>query len=147
MEYYFYLWSFIEKKDLQLCRLVRETVSKCPYVTLRNFAVHSCSVVFNALSLHGLTTPCTVAHHDPLSMGISRQEYQSGLTCPLPGIFLTRDGTQVSCMQGDSLYSLSCQLLIKQVLKYTEDLQFVYLFFPATVGFFPANISVQFPFT
>ena len=37
--------------------------------------------------------------------GFSQQEYWSGLTCPLPGIFLTRDGTQVSCMQGDSLLS------------------------------------------
>ena len=27
----------------------------------------------------------TVAHQAPLSMGFSRQEYQSGLPCPLPG--------------------------------------------------------------
>ena len=27
----------------------------------------------------------TVAHHAPLSMGFSRQEYWSGLPCPLPG--------------------------------------------------------------
>ena len=31
------------------------------------------------------TTPWTVAHQAPLSMGFSRQEYQSGLPCPLPG--------------------------------------------------------------
>ena len=30
-------------------------------------------------------TPGTVAHQDPLSMGFSRQEYWSGLSCPPPG--------------------------------------------------------------
>ena len=30
-------------------------------------------------------TPWTVAHQAPLSMGVSRQEYQSGLPCPPPG--------------------------------------------------------------
>ena len=30
-------------------------------------------------------TPWTVAHQAPLSMGISRQEYWSGLQCPPPG--------------------------------------------------------------
>ena len=32
----------------------------------------------------------TVAHKAPLSMGFSRQEYWSGLPCPLQGIFLTQ---------------------------------------------------------
>ena len=30
-------------------------------------------------------TPWTVARQTPLSMGFSRQEYWSGLPCPLPG--------------------------------------------------------------
>ena len=30
-------------------------------------------------------TPWTVAHQAPLTMGFSRQEYWSGLPCPLPG--------------------------------------------------------------
>ena len=30
-------------------------------------------------------TPWTVAHQAPLSLGFSRQEYWSGLPCPLPG--------------------------------------------------------------
>ena len=30
-------------------------------------------------------TPWTVAHQDPLSMGFSRQEHWSGLSCPPPG--------------------------------------------------------------
>ena len=32
-----------------------------------------------------LATPWTVARQAPLSMGFSRQEYQSGLPCPSPG--------------------------------------------------------------
>ena len=35
-------------------------------------------------------TPWTVVHQAPLSMGISRQEYWSGLPCPHPGIFSTQ---------------------------------------------------------
>ena len=38
------------------------------------------------------STPWTVAHPAPLSMGFSRQECWSGLPCPLPG-----DQTCVSC--------------------------------------------------
>ena len=30
-------------------------------------------------------TLCSVAHQAPLSMGLSRQEYWSGLPCPAPG--------------------------------------------------------------
>ena len=30
-------------------------------------------------------TPCTIARQAPLSMGFSRQEYWSGLSCPPPG--------------------------------------------------------------
>ena len=33
-----------------------------------------------------LVTPCTIALQAPLSMGFSRQEYWSGLPCPLPGV-------------------------------------------------------------
>ena len=32
-------------------------------------------------------TPWTVAHQAPLSVGFSKQEYWSGLPCPLPGDF------------------------------------------------------------
>ena len=35
--------------------------------------------------VHLFVTPWTVAHHAPLSMGFSRQEYWSGLPCPPPG--------------------------------------------------------------
>ena len=54
--------------------------------------VHTCSVT---KSCPTLATPWTVAHQAPLSMGFSRQEYWSGLPCPLsadlpnPGIELT----------------------------------------------------------
>ena len=38
-------------------------------------------------------TPCTVARQAPLSMGFSRQEYWSGLSCPSPGD-LPHSGTE-----------------------------------------------------
>ena len=52
-------------------------------------------------------TPRTVAHHAPLSMEFSRQEYWNGLPFPPPGIFKTQGSN--SCLlhllhwQGDSL--------------------------------------------
>ena len=41
-----------------------------------------CSIVSNS------ATPWTVSHEAPLPMEFSRQEYWSGLPCPLPGDFL-----------------------------------------------------------
>ena len=34
--------------------------------------------------VHFFATPWTVAHQVPLSMGFSRQDYWSGLSCPPP---------------------------------------------------------------
>ena len=48
-------------------------------------------------------TPWTVAHQAPLSMGISRQEYWSGLPFSPPGIFLTRIEPLSPALQADSL--------------------------------------------
>ena len=42
----------------------------------------------------------TVAHQAPLSMGISRQEYWSGLPFLPPGDLLDKDRTLVSCVAG-----------------------------------------------
>ena len=41
----------------------------------------SCSVLYDSVP-----HLWTVAHQAPLSMEFSRQEYQSGLPCPFPGI-------------------------------------------------------------
>ena len=40
----------------------------------------------------------TIAHQALLSMGLTRQEYCSGLLCPPPGIFPTKDQTHLSCV-------------------------------------------------
>ena len=46
----------------------------------------SCVLMLSCFShVQLFTTPRTVAHQAPLSMGFSRQEYWSGLPCPLPG--------------------------------------------------------------
>ena len=42
-------------------------------------------MVVRAQSLLTFATLCTVARQAPLSMGLSRQEYWSGLPCPPPG--------------------------------------------------------------
>ena len=53
-------------------------------------------------------TSWTVAHQVPLSMGFSRKEYWSGLTCPLPGdlpdLGMEHEPPVVSCTAGGLLY-------------------------------------------
>ena len=50
-------------------------------------------------------TPWTGAYQAPLSMGFSRQEYQSGLPFPTPGdLYYSRDQTCVSCIGKQILY-------------------------------------------
>ena len=45
-----------------------------------------------------IVTPWTVARQAPLPMGFSKQEYWSGLSFFLQTIFLSQDGTWVSCI-------------------------------------------------
>ena len=55
-------------------------------------------------------TPWTVAYQAPLSMGLSRQEYWSGLPFLSPGLSSQpRDRTRVSCIVGRHFYHLSPQ--------------------------------------
>ena len=52
-------------------------------------------------------TPWAAAHQAPLSMGFSRQEYWSGLPCPIQGIFPTqglKSLSYVSCIGRQVLY-------------------------------------------
>ena len=51
---------------------------KSAYVTIRVF-------MLSLYSLQLFATPRTVAHQALLSMGVSRQEYWTGLPCPSPG--------------------------------------------------------------
>ena len=46
---------------------------------------HGCAVLCRGSCVQLFAVPWTVAHQSPLSMGSSRQEYWSGLPCPLPG--------------------------------------------------------------
>ena len=55
-----------------------------------------------------LITPWTVAHQAPLSMGFSRQEYWSGLSCPPPeDLSNPRVNPRFPTLQADSLPSKS----------------------------------------
>ena len=60
----------------------------------------SCSVMSNSFS-----TPRTVAHQAPLSVGFARWEYWSGLPFPSPGDLPgPRDWTGISCIGRRILY-------------------------------------------
>ena len=45
--------------------------------------IYSCCLVPKSHPILGI--PCTVAHQAPLSLGLPRQDYWSGLTFPSPG--------------------------------------------------------------
>ena len=57
-----------------------------------------------------LVTPWTVAHQVSLSVGFSRQEYRSRLSCPSPGDLPNRDRTHVSSVSYIYRVSLVAQL-------------------------------------
>ena len=46
------------------------------------------SALLSHSAMSDSATPWTVARQAPLSVGLSRQEYWSGLPCPLPGDLL-----------------------------------------------------------
>ena len=46
---------------------------------------HGCVCAWLLSCVRLFATPWTIAHQAPLSMGVSRQEYWSGLPCPPPG--------------------------------------------------------------
>ena len=59
--------------------------------------IHACMHAKSLQSRLAFRDPWTSAHRAPLSMGFSRQEYQSGLPSPPPGdSSQPRDGTHVS---------------------------------------------------
>ena len=75
------LFTTLEEKLLEQClahsrcsRISAEEMNEPPACMLNRF----CPVLLFA-------TPWTVAPRAPLAMGFSRQEYWSGLPCPLPG--------------------------------------------------------------
>ena len=58
-------------------------------------------------------TPRTVAHHTPLSMGFSRQEYWSGWPCPPPGDLPNPGIESTPCMSpalADRLFTTSTKV-------------------------------------
>ena len=67
--------------------------------------VRCCACVLSRFSCVQLVaTPWNVAQKAPLSMGFSRQEYSSGLLCPLPGELPNPCITCVSCIGRWILY-------------------------------------------
>ena len=69
-----------------------------------------------AKSCPTLCNPTDLARQVPLSVGFSRQEYWSGLPCPLPGIVLTQGSNlDLLCFLYWQADSLSLSHLGKQV--------------------------------
>ena len=73
--------------DLQCCASFRYTAKWSSYIYVCAYEyIYAC--MLNRFSHVWLfTTPQTAAHQAPLSMGFSRPEYWSGLSCPSPGDF------------------------------------------------------------
>ena len=59
-------------------------VPSCTLPAVHSIIMHVC-VLSRFSHVRLCTTPWTVAHLAPLSVGFSRQEYWSGLPCPPPG--------------------------------------------------------------
>ena len=102
----------------------------------------SCPTLYNPMDWQPLgLQPATLL----CPWGFSKQEYWSGLICLLPGSsWLGMEPRSPVCRR--TFYCLSCQLLINGSWLYRRWV-ICLLLFPATVGFFPANISVPFLFT
>ena len=67
--------------------------------------------VFTCSVMSDFAIPWTDAHQAPLSMGLSREEYWSGLPFPLPGDLPTpgiKCISCISCIGRQTLYHLSC---------------------------------------
>ena len=62
---------------MSVLNVVKVTQEAVDYLLIVHVCVLSCVWLF--------VTPWTVAHHAPLSMEFSRQEYWSGLPFPTPG--------------------------------------------------------------
>ena len=76
--------------------------------------------------------------------GFLKQEHWSGLTCPLPGNFLTTVGTWVSCTAG-GLFTVCLPAPNKMGLDVYRRWVICLLLFPSTV-YFASNIWVLFLF-
>ena len=68
-------------------------------------------------------TPWTAAHQTPLSMGLSRQEYWSGLPCPPPGD-LPDSGIKPMCLASPALAGGFFTTSTTQEALYCSSVQF-----------------------
>ena len=77
------------------------------YTPSRLFLTHTCGSVLSRSVMSDSVTLWTAACHTPLSMGFSRKEYWSGLSCPPagdlpnPGIELRFPALQVDSLPAE----------------------------------------------
>ena len=86
-----------------LCFLC-EMFNYCTFMKFPRFFI-SFAVVHLLSWVWLLATPWTVAHQAPLSMGISRQEYWSGLPFPSPGEYSGSGSEPVSPALADGFFT------------------------------------------
>ena len=96
----FYLGSHTKKNNLDVKQFELHRNTPPPKNSWNPFTGERLSDQVKSLSRVRLfATPWTVAYHTP-SMGVSRQEYWSGLPFPSRGFSQPRDQTRVSCIVG-----------------------------------------------
>ena len=87
--------------------------------------IHKCRLCVCAKSLQScqlFATLWTVAYQAPLSVGFSRQEYWSGLPCPLPGD-LPNPEYETSPLASHALYIYMCMYLYVTYMAIQGDLK------------------------
>ena len=87
--------------------------------------IHKCRLWVCAKSLQScqlFATLWTVAYQAPLSVGFSRQEYWSGLPCPLPGD-LPNPEYETSPLASHALYIYMCMYLYVTYMAIQGDLK------------------------
>ena len=77
-------WDRLESSTLCVSDLQKKAGNKAAYIVGWKGVVHACVLL---LCVRLFTTLWTTARQTPLSMGLFRQEYWSGLPCPAPGNF------------------------------------------------------------
>ena len=72
--------------NLSNCKSLQWTTTFSHWLPKEHFSSTNHACVLSCFShVQLFSTPWTVDRQDPLSIGFSRQEYCSGLTCPPPG--------------------------------------------------------------
>ena len=108
-----------------LCTCIKKCICLYAYV----YRVYiACAVLSCFSNIWFFATPWTITHQAPLSIGLSKQEYWSGLPCPPPGD-LPDPGTEVTSPRSlaSQVDSLPLAPPVEPSIYYTITLRCVYM--------------------